>query len=216
MEHHQQSQQVARWLTRRVPQLGAVYEGALRIISDENFPGRVHFAWHAVREIVNRLPDTFAEEIIRKRTEYPDLSEEICQRWKEDGWPEDGQFPMTEDNEAPSEGPRRFEISETLLVATGALVTGHRAVEERMRDKALRMFESISIGEVPDYAVSTWVKAGRAAVKLAHVPAKPLDVKHSDSLASDFARFEDILIALANPSYENMDDLDDLLASANG
>ena len=39
------------------PHLGELYEGALKIISEENFPGYAIFIAHAVREIKNRLPD---------------------------------------------------------------------------------------------------------------------------------------------------------------
>jgi hypothetical protein len=35
------------------------------------------------------------------------------------------------------------------------------------------------------------------------------------SLESEFAAFETVLMAMANRSYENMDDLDDILGSAN-
>ena len=43
------------WFQKTAPELATVYLGGLRILMDEGFPGRVHFAAHAMREIANRL-----------------------------------------------------------------------------------------------------------------------------------------------------------------
>ena len=67
----------------------------------------------------------------------------------------------------------------------------------------------------PAYVVRTWVRGGRQAHKLAHVHSKPVDPDDEASLDSEFAAFEAALTAIANRSYENMDDLDEILGSAN-
>jgi hypothetical protein len=47
------------------------------------------------------------------------------------------------------------------------------------------------------------------------VQNKPVDPDDEAALESEFAAFEATLMAIANCSYENMDDLDEILGSAN-
>lgn len=53
-------QELRAWFQRNAPSLGELYEGALRMFFAPEFPGRVRFVAHAVREIRNRLPDAIA------------------------------------------------------------------------------------------------------------------------------------------------------------
>jgi hypothetical protein len=48
------------WLQRTAPQLAPVYAGAVTMAFDGDFPGRLVFVWHAIREIRNRRPDAVA------------------------------------------------------------------------------------------------------------------------------------------------------------
>src|SRR5712691_4920516 len=51
------------WLERVAPQLACLYAGAVAMAANHEFPGRVVFVWHAIREIRNRLPDFLAGEV---------------------------------------------------------------------------------------------------------------------------------------------------------
>jgi hypothetical protein len=205
------------WLERTAPQLAQVYAGAVTMAFDPDFPGRVVFVWHAMREIRNRLPDAVAGEVDSSSLEYGDLAKSIRRCWIEDDLPNDGKIVPTDPSEPSARGPARYEISRELLVAVGRLVGGHAAIAVRNEANAQRLFDAVarSAVPVPAYVVQTWRAGGRKAHKLAHVQNKPVDPDDEAALESEFAAFEVTLMAIANRSYENMDDLDEILGSAN-
>ena len=47
--------ELLRWFQENAQPLAAAYEGAVRLLYDEDFPGRIHFVSHAVRDIADRL-----------------------------------------------------------------------------------------------------------------------------------------------------------------
>ena len=75
---------ILNWLKSKAPALAPVYEGAVRMVLDHEFPGRVRFVAHAVREIWNRLPDEIAPKPGAPRTDYSHLTDEIAARWEEE------------------------------------------------------------------------------------------------------------------------------------
>lgn len=203
------------WLQRTAPQLAQVYAGAVTMAFDPDFPGRVVFVWHAMREIRNRLPDAVAGEVASSSLEYGNLAEDIQRCWLDDGLPNDGEITPTDQSEPSASGPARHEVSRDLLVAVGRLVGGHAGIADRNLANAQRLFEAVTGSAPPAYVIRSWLRSGRQAVKLAHVRNKPIDPDDEASLESEFAAFEAILMAIVNRSYENMDDLDEILGSAN-
>jgi hypothetical protein len=203
------------WLERVAPQLAPLYAGAVVMVADDQFPGRVVFVWHAIREMRNRLPESLAGEAASAYVQYGDLASDIWRCWVDDGWPEDGSLVLPESSEPSTAGPKRYEVSRRVLVAVAKLVSGHVVGGRRNQANAERLFEAVAGTAVPPYVVSTWVRGGRKAHKLAHVHNKPVDRKEEGLLASDFAAFEEALLTIAKRAYENMDDLDEILGSAN-
>jgi len=185
------------------------------MVFDRDFPGRVVFVWHAMREFRNRLPDAVAGEVDASSIQYGDLAGEVRRCWIDDGWPDDGVVALNEPSEPSAGGPERYEVSRELLLAAGGLVAGHAAIEDRNQANAQRLFEAVAGSAAPAYVVGAWTRGGRKAHKLAHVRNKPANPDDEASLESDFAAFEATLLAIANRSYENMDDLDEILGSAN-
>jgi hypothetical protein len=203
------------WLQRTAPQLAEVYAGAVTMAFDREFPGRVVFVWHAMREIRNRLPGAVAGKVASSPVEYGVLAEDIQRCWREDGLPNDGEIAPTDPSEPSASGPARYEVSRDLLVAVGRLVGGHAGIADRNLANAQRLFEAVTGSAPPPYVIRSWVRSGRQAVALAHVRNKPVDPGDEASLESEFVAFEAILMAIVNRSYENMDDLDEVLGSAN-
>lgn len=203
------------WLQRTAPQLAQVYAGAVTMAFDGDFPGRVVFVWHAIREIRNRLPDALAGEVASSSLQYGDLAGEIRRCWIEDGWPDDGAIALTDPSEPSATGPARHQVSRDLLLSVARLVAGHAAIADRNVANAQRLFDAVAGSAAPAYVIRTWIRGGRPAHKLAHVHNKLVDPDDEASLESEFAAFEAVLMAIANRSYENMDDLDEILGSAN-
>jgi hypothetical protein len=203
------------WFERAAPALAPVYAGAVTMVNDETFPGRVVFVWHAIREIRNRLPDALAGEGEGSRIEYGDLVQEIHRCCVADGWSEDGTVPMVGGNTPPAEGPARVSISPDLTVAVGSAVAGYAAIATRNQINAERLFAATAGSDAPPYAVRVWKKSGHRAHKLAHVGRQPVAAHDEGSLIDEFGAFEAILHSFANRSFENMDALDEILAAAN-
>ena len=47
--------ELLEWFERNAPALGRLYKGAIIMVNDQSFPGRIRFVSHAVREIANSL-----------------------------------------------------------------------------------------------------------------------------------------------------------------
>jgi hypothetical protein len=178
------------WLQRTAPQLADVYAGAVTIAFNRDFPGRIVFVWHAIREIRNRLPDALAGEVASSSLQYRELADAIQRCWIEDGWPNDGAIALTDPSEPLDSGPARHEVSRDLLLAVGRLVAGHAAIADRNQANAQRLFEAVAGSAAPAYVVRTWLHGARQAHKLAHVQNKPVDPDDEASLESEFAAFE--------------------------
>ncbi len=208
--------ELKKWLEANGPTLAPVYSAAVQMVSDRSFPGRVWFVAHAVREIRNRLPDAIAGELRSTRTEYSQLAEEVRTTWVDDGLPSDGSVPVLSAADPDSSGPDRYDISWPMLTAVGNLIVGHLAVSGRNRRTARRLFEATTESPIPAYVVESWLRSTKWANAFAHVRNQPLNPSDEESLAERFELFENALAALARRSYENMDELDEILDSANG
>lgn len=46
-------------LRNDVPEIAKMYEAGLRLVAEESFPARVYLLGHAMREVINRLPDHY-------------------------------------------------------------------------------------------------------------------------------------------------------------
>lgn len=204
-----------RWLERNAPELAPVYRAAARMACDEAFPGRVWFVAHAIREIRNRLTDAMGGEVAVSRTNYKELTAEVHTQWVQDGLPEDGTPSVDAPAEPSAADLGRREVSGELLKAVGALVAGHIAATDNNESRARRLFEAAGGGPPPGYVVRGWLKETRWANAYAHVRNKPLGSEDEQALVGHFRGFEQTLKAIANPSYENMDMLDEILDAAN-
>jgi len=183
--------------------------------NDRQFPGRVWFMAHALRDIRNRLPDAIAGPVKHSNTQYKDLAAAISDQWTRDGH-EATSVSASDDGRPSLDGPARIEISPALFAAVEELVGGHEAIGPRMVEGASRLFSALSGTAVPRYVVDSWLVATKRAEKFAHLRTKPLSAEKVREFEEIFERCEHLLVAMANRSYENMDELDELLAAANG
>ena len=192
-----------------------MYEATIRLAADPTFPGRVWFMAHALRDMRNRLPNAIAGPVKGSNTDYSVLAARVTKRWMEDGLPGDGSSPVTAGREASAEGPARFEVSATLITAVGELISGHLAIQPRKEESARRLWAAIGGQPAPDYAVRTWIDATNRIEGFAHLRDRPLTVEDEKEFEGIFSACEGALIVMANRSYENMDEIDAILDSAN-
>jgi hypothetical protein len=206
---------VRAWLRERAPNLAPAYEATIRLAADPTFPGRACFMAHALRDMRNRLPNAIAGPVKGSNTRYAHLADLVTKCWMEDGLPSDGSSPVITGREASAEGPARFEVSATLITAVGELVTGHLAIPSRKEEGARRLWATIGGQPAPDYAIRTWLAATNQIERFAHLRDKPLTQEDVERFEEIFSTCDRALIAMANRSYENMDEIDAILGSAN-
>ena len=206
---------VRAWLIERAPNLAPAYEATIRLAADPTFPGRMCFMAHALRDMRNRLPDAIAGPVKGSNTQYSDLADLVTKCWMEDGLPSDGSSPVIGGPEASAEGPARFEVSTALVTAVGELVSGHLAIQPRKEESARRLWAAIGGQPAPYYAIRTWLAATNRIERFAHLRDKPLTPEDEERFEKIFSICDRALIVMANKSYENMDEIDAILASAN-
>jgi hypothetical protein len=170
---------------------------------------------HALREMRNRLPDAIAGPVSGSETRYSDLAEHVTKRWIEDRLPADGSPPVTPDAEASAVGPTHVEVSMTLITAVGELVAGHRVIQPGKEEGARRLWTVIGGQPAPGYAVRTWLQATNKAEAFAHLRLQPLTAADEEKFEQIFSACEQALVAMANKSYGNMDEIDAILDSSN-
>lgn len=206
---------ILAWLEAEAPAVAPVYGGAVRLAMDGEFPGRVWFVAHALRDMRNRLPDAIASPVKGSDTQYRALAAEVTRCWIEDGLPNDGTPPIDVANEPSAGGPARVEVSVALISAVADLVAGHLAIGPRKQESARRLFTAVAGEPVPEYAVQAWLDTTGRAERFAHLRNKPLTPEHESEFYEIFLACENALLAMANRSYENMDEIDEILDSAN-
>lgn len=191
---------ILEWLEVKAPTLAPVYDGAVRMILEPKFPGRVHFIAHAMREIMNRLPNIFAEDGKSSgHTDYPKLTNAIADHWS---W-----SPSTSDSE-------QVLISIRCADAIQNLVQRHQPIPGEARAKAIRLFKKSISNEPPIHTIKLWESTRKWAASKTHVGITNHELEDNELITKHFDNLDTLLRAILNRSYENMDELDEVLESS--
>lgn len=127
-----EQKRIAEWLAKQDSELGQLYEGAVRMIQDRSFPGRLWLVCHAVREIRNRLPEAVAGRGVVKRLEYSQVVDALEKAWERTGL---GGVRLADGDEKRSEQ----KIPQEVVVLISDLVTKHKEVAGRKRENIKRL-----------------------------------------------------------------------------
>ena len=189
---------ILEWLEVKAPTLAPVYDGAVRMILEPEFPGRVNFIAHAMREIMNRLPDIFAEdEESSGHTDYHKLTNAIADHWS-----------------PPTSSSDQVTISIRCADAIQDLVQRHQTIPGKTRAKAIRLFKKSISNEPPIYTIELWESTRKWAASKAHVGITNHELEDNELITKYFDNLDTLLRAILNRSYENMDELDEVLESS--
>ena len=182
----------------------------------DSFPGRVHFITHSIREIGNSLPAALGPRVKKKEAGYRDRTKTIRDRWLEEGLPADGRLRLPMESAPSASGPQRQEVSVGFLASVGKLIAKHDQAEANREARERAKFGALSdLGSNPSYVIRNWGRWAREAVEFTHARDKPLPAESDAEWVGKFFVFEQELMAIARPSYENLDALDGLLGEAN-
>jgi len=207
------------WFQRNAPSLGELYEGALEMVF-RDFPGRVRFVAHAVREIRNRLPDSVAGPREGGSVDYKSRLDAVAQVWEESGLPIDGSSPIqvTETESLPSN--QDIALPQRVYEEVARLLADHNRTRETKTAAAARLFEAIDPNNRQAEAVlrpriKNWIDITEWFVERAHDRAQRDAEMGSEELRRRFEAFESALFAITRGFFETVEELDEILEQAN-
>jgi len=211
--------EIVEWFRRNdAASLGELYDGALRMISDPDFPGRTRFVAHAVREIRNRLPNLISG-ITSKRFDWINRLDALAEAWRRAGFLVGESVPPSLINKEtlPSSD---IALPVSLFRKVGRIIKEHTEARERPRDAAMRLFEGIDSGNA-DFRdrlrpiIGQWLDVTRWFEKKVHDSG----IQDSDTPEVDFQEhfrlFEETLATLIRGFYSTLDELDEILEETN-
>lgn len=204
------------WFDRTAPHLTPLYLAALRMAMDEDFPGRVHFIAHAIRELVLHLPNAINGTLKLPRLDYEPLVEKVRRRWIADGFPADGSGPSLDERIRPAAGPSQAEVSAEFIDDVARLLERHVTIRRRKATLATPRFETLAgPGPHPPFLFGLWKTTYSDAVKFAHGWDKKLPPTADREWTDNFLAFERFLMVISKRAQDNIADLDELLLEAN-
>ena len=205
--HSHRRRQLLAWFDARAPSLAGPYAGAVRMIEDVSFPGRLHFIGHAIRDILNRLPDVLDPQLRQRRVEYANECDEISKHWRSLG-PFDKATPP----------PDTVTIGFSTAKAIDSLISQHRHSRERppKAELLLRhlMRNEPSKGDVNRRLVEALIRTQKWFVGHTHLDAKPRDFVEEE-LQAKFRGLESMLFSLVGDFFTTIEELDGVLDKAN-
>lgn len=212
----------AEWLRSNAPPLAEMYEGALKILFAPGFPGKLRFVAHAMREIVNRLPDALGAAK-GSHVDYAGRCNGIEMDWVKHGLPTDGTVPGALSDGAVSQSAD-VSIPRSVYLKVAALVKTHSR-RCKNKERAGQFLDTID----PDgrdqsrkaILARDWTGLGSWAVGRAHLRSEGLNNKASTSeemeheLLQEFERLEAGMGAFFREFFSTTDEIDKILEDAN-
>ncbi len=212
--------ELCTWFTKNAPSLGELYAGALEMVFREDFPGRVRFVSHAVREIRNRLPDVIAGPEKGTQIQYKNRLDEIAKVWERYGFPLDGSLPtiVTASDALPSSDD--VPIPREIYCKIASLVSDHAKTRKTVRESAQNLFQAIDPKNRISEAtlrprIMHWIDSTEWFVARAHDQAKVDANIGADQLKVYFETFERTLSAMVSEFFKTVEELDAILEEAN-
>lgn len=216
----EQRREIFNWLQRNAPSLSELYEGSLKILfENDNFPARFRFVAHAVREIINRLPDVLAGTRM-ERLDYVSRLDSLESLWEKFGFKLNNE-PLINSFKSRQERIDRVEIPIRLFIEIKNLIRDHEKTRERPKDKTKKLFEAAAPNHdqlpaslIP--VVKQWVDLSKWFAGLTHESC--LEGSNRIDLTeflNKFELFERTLWALLSNFYKSIEGLDEILEDTN-
>jgi len=204
--------ELLRWFHTQAPALAPAYEGALRMIEDAGFPGRVYFIAHAVRDIADRLVYALDHQLEGNRVQYENEMEVIASKWPS--------IDSTDAFDADLDAEDTVVIPVQLAKPIDGLVRAHRERRQRPSNYEL-LFRFLMRNEpsrprVNERLVADFKKTRGWFMDRAHIRRKKPPQVDENELRSQFTKFEKMLHSFVGSFFTGTRQLDDILQAANG
>ena len=181
--------QLLNWFRSNAAPLAEAYEGAICLLDEEEFPGRIHFIAHAVRDIADRLVFALDPQLKPRRVQYEQEMDGI-----ETLWPE---LQTIQGITSESTAQDMLSIDYRLASKIDALVKEHRERRQRPSNQELLfrflMREERYLAEVNKRVVSDFEKIHKWFMELTHLRANEAPKVDENELQTQFSKFEGML-----------------------
>jgi len=207
--------EIKEWLYKHYPSLGELYEGAVNLLfngdHNNNFPGASRFVSHAVREIINNLPNYILGRT-SKPLQYVNYLDDILEKWENSSIPLEDRFDSSREDEVclPYHVFRRIQ----------KLLRKHK--ESRLKRKdVIANFIMILAPENREFidqlrpSFLKWIELSNYFIKFVHDSQKTDKEILTEEFLRHFELFEDILYSLIGSFFTTTEELDAILEETN-
>ncbi|QPM69080.1 hypothetical protein [Atribacter laminatus] len=211
------------WFDRNAPHLGELYKAALIIFYNEDFPGRIVFISHAVREILNRMPTIIiGPKKNNKRFEYKDRLKHLLKMWENSGFSINTIRQESLVDESELSHSDNINIPIELFREISMLLSDFLKINVTQLDLIQKLFETIFSNYKNNNKflyplVKLWKEIhDNYFMKYAHLENNPKQFNEKE-LKDNFTIFENLLFSLTfvNKFFEKLEDLDEILEDTN-
>jgi len=211
MNWPQKRHELLKWFSSNAAPLAEAYEGAIRLLNEGDFPGRIHFIAHAVRDIADRLVFVLDPQLKGRRVQYEQEMDGI-----EKLWAELQTIQGTNDGAAAQD---TVPIDYRLASKIDALVRAHRERRQRPSNYELLfrflMRQEPSQAEVSKRLVSDFKKMRKWFMELTHLRGNEAPKVDENELHTQFNKFEGILYSFVGGFFTGTAELDEILQQTN-
>lgn len=206
-----QRRELLNWFRNNAVPLAEAYEGAFRLVEARNFPGRVHFIAHAIRDIADRLVFVLDPQLSGSRVQYENEMDKI-----EKVWPK-----LQTVQEANGSDLSQDSVSIGYEVASliDSLIDDHRRRRKRPSNSELLfrflMRNEPSHADVNKRLVDDFKKVRQWFMDLTHLRANKAPDVDEDELQTQFGKFEGMLHSFVGNFFTGTAELDEILQHAN-
>lgn len=201
-----------RWFEDRAPSLAEGYEGAVELLHAPQFPGRIHFICHVVRDIYRLLPAALGSKPATRPAEVlPNLAFELAKAWAD--FPPPARLP-----EHPTDSqivtPQVFCRAERIVLRCATFSDGATFG----RDLALALHRSLDpsrAGTLSPLVINAFNDEYGYFVKRAHLATSVDSQPDVDGLVDHFEAFERSFHSFVGPYFSGKEELDAILQSTN-
>lgn len=203
--------ELLKWFRVNAAPLAEAYEGAIRLVDDGDFPGRIHFIAHAVRDISDRLVYVLDPQLNGNRVQYENEMDRI-----EKDWPQLRSVGDTNDAVAETETVR---INRKVASMIDSLVEAHR--ERRQRPSNYELLFRVLMRKEPlqsavhQRLVKDFKKMRGWFMDQTHLPREEVRQVAESELQTQFKRFEGMLHSFVGNYFTGVNELDEILRQAN-
>lgn len=203
---------ILKWLAMRAPPLAELFDGACsQILAKPS--GWTRFAAHAIREIINRLPD-FMGVTDESRVDYHTHIFAIQRLLNEVG-PPGASLQLAANLQSEVAVPVSVSILQKVVELVELEEARSQWIGSRDGQIVTAILNTVGYsGPPPSLAVNQWKKLRQWGPGRAHASIRN-DSDLSDEVEAKFREFVEVLFSLLNTAVPALDELDEILEAAN-